>query len=383
MPPDFLHDTSKRRRFLWSTTIALLLTLLFASSNTLCAEEAKLATGKQSQIEAAISKFIAANSAPGVSAAVVENGAFVWSAGFGMADLENFVPATSHTLFRLASVSKPITAVAAMQLWQRGKLDLDAPVQNYCPAFPRKESPISTRELLGHLAGIRHYRSDSPDDPEVSNAKHFDNPIQAGLDFFKNDPLVEKPGTKFHYSTQGFTVVGCAIEGASGEKYTDFVRENVFAPAAMTHTYVDDHNAIIPNRASFYKKDKSGTVQNADFLDPIYKIPGGGWLSSAEDMARFEVAILNDTLVQRTTRNLMWTPQTLADKSHDDYGLGWFIGKDDSSGTVGHAGGQQGTSTSIQIAPDRRAGVVVLINMDSVDASGLASQLLKIVLTNN
>ncbi len=383
MPPDFLHDTSKRRRFISSTIIALLLAFLFGTPNTLCADEAKLAAGKQSQIEASISKFMAANSAPGVSAAVVENGELVWSAGFGMADLENFVPATSHTLFRLASVSKPITALAAMQLWQRGKLDLDAPVQKYCPAFPQKKWPITTRELLGHLAGIRHYRADSQDDPEVGNTKHFDNPIQAGLDFFKNDLLVEQPGSKFHYSTQGFTVVGCAIEGASGEKYVDFVRENVFEPAAMKHTYVDDHYAVIPNRARLYKKDKTGAVANADFLDPIYKIPGGGWLSSAEDMARFEVAILNDTVVQRATRTLMWTPQALADGSRGEYGLGWFIGKDEKSGTVGHDGGQQGTSTSILMVPEQRAGVVVLINMDSVDVHGLAAQLLKIILTNN
>jgi CubicO group peptidase (beta-lactamase class C family) len=103
----------------------------------------------------------------------------------------------------------------AMLLWQQGKIDLDAPVQKYCPAFPQKDTPITTRELLGHLGGIRHYKTDGQDDPEGGNTKHFLNPIQAGLDFFKSDPLVAKPGTEFHYSTQGFTLVGCAIEGAS------------------------------------------------------------------------------------------------------------------------------------------------------------------------
>ncbi len=363
--------------------ICLALLFILLSSILLAADDAKLPAEKRNQIEAVISKFMSANSVSGIAAAVVENGELVWSEGFGMADLENFVPVTSHTLFRLASVSKPITATAAMQLWQRGKLDLDAPVQKYCPAFPKKEWTITTREVLGHLAGIRHYRSDSQDDPEVGNTRHFDDPIQAGLDFFKNDPLIEKPGTKFHYSTQGFTVAGCVIEGASGEKYTDFVGENILAPAAMKHTLVDDHYTLIPYRTRFYKKDKSGAVENADFLDPIYKVPGGGWLSSADDMARFEIAMLNDTLIKRATRNIMWTPQTLADGTRDEYGLGWFIGKDAALQKVGHAGGQQGTSTSIQIAPDQHAGVVVLINMDGVDASGLASELLKIALTAN
>lgn len=363
--------------------VCLALLFILLSSLLLDANDSKLPAEKRSQIEAAISKFMSANSVPGVAVAVVENGELAWSEGFGLSDLENFVPVTSHTLFRLASISKPITATAAMQLWQRGKLDLDTPVQKYCPAFPKKEWTITTREVLGHLAGIRHYRSESQDDPEVGNARHFDDPIQAGLDFFKNDPLIEKPGTKFHYSTQGFTLAGCVIEGASGEKYADFVRENVLVPAAMKHTFVDDHHAIILYRTRFYKKEKSGAVANADFLDPSYKVPGGGWLSSADDMARFEVAILNDKLVQRATRDAMWTPQTLADGSRDEYGLGWFIGKDAALQKVGHAGGQQGTSTSIQIASDQHAGVVVLINMDGVDASGLASELLKIALTGN
>ena len=178
-------------------------------------QSASIVAEKRIQLETAISRFMAANSIPGISVAIVENGAEEWSAGFGSADLENFVPATSHTLYRIASISKSITATATMLLWQQGKLDLDAPLQKYCSAFPRTDTPITIRELLGHLGGIRYYKSDSQDDPEVGNTKHFLNPIQGGIDFFKNDPLVAKPGTEFHYSTQGYTLVGCAIEGAA------------------------------------------------------------------------------------------------------------------------------------------------------------------------
>src|SRR6476659_10586026 len=138
------------------------------------AEDAKFSPEKRAQIEAAVSKFMAAKHIPGVSVAVVDNGKFVWSSGFGMADLENFVPATSSTLYRLASISKPLTAVAAMQLSESGKLNLDAPVKTYCPAFPQKEWPITTRQVLAHLGGIRHYRADSQDDSEVGNTKHFE-----------------------------------------------------------------------------------------------------------------------------------------------------------------------------------------------------------------
>jgi CubicO group peptidase (beta-lactamase class C family) len=343
------------------------------------AQEHQLSGEKRRQIEAAVSAFMSSTHVPGVSVGVVENGEYEWGGGFGLADLEDNAPASEHTLYRLASISKSLTATAAMQLWERGKLDLDAPVQKYCPSFPQKPWPISTRQAMGHLAGIRHYKSQSQDDREVGNTKHFENPIQGGLDFFKNDALLSEPGKQFHYSTHGYTLVGCVIEGASGTKYVDFVQQNVFAPAGMEQTQVDDRFAILPYRTRFYQKTESGKVQNADFLDSSYKIPGGGWLSSAEDMARFEVAILNDKLVRRATRDLMWTPLKPSDGSKDEYGLGWGNGNQDGIASVGHNGGQQGTSTSFSIAPAQRAGVVVLTNMEGADAGKLAQAILKVL----
>ena len=357
-----------------------ILSLVVTLSCSAVAQESKLAPAKRSQIEAAVAKFMSSTHAPGISVAVVERGEYEWAWGFGFADLENSVPASEHTLFRLASISKSLTAVAAMQLVERGRLDLDAPVQKYCPAFPEKPWPVSTRQVMGHLGGIRHYKQDALD-LENTNTKHFDDPIQGGLSFFKDDALVAQPGTSFHYSTQGYTVVGCVIEGVSGEKYVDFMRRNIFVPAAMEQTQADDRLAIIPYRTRFYQKKESGAVRNADFLDSSYKIPGGGWLSSAEDMARFEVAILNDKLLRGATRDLMWTPLKPSDKSENTYALGWGWGKhkDGEVDGVGHTGGQQGTSTAIVIAPKERAGVVVLINMEDQEAGDLARAILNIV----
>lgn len=360
---------------------AFLITAFSIESLPCSSQDSKLDPAKRTQIEAAVSKFMASTHVPGLSVAVVENGEYEWAQGYGFADLENNVPASERTLFRLASISKSLTATAAMELWERGKLDLDAPVQKYCPAFPKKPWSISTRQVLGHIAGIRHYKSESQDDPEGGNTKHFDDPIQAGLAFFKDDPLLLPPGTSFHYSTQGYTLVGCVIEGASGEKYVDFMRENVFIPAQMEATQVDNRFAIIPYRTRFYQKDKSGNVLNADFLDSSYKIPGGAWLSSAEDMARFEVAILNDKLIRRSTRDLMWTPLKPSDGKKDPYALGWAWRDhaDNEIAGIGHNGGQQGTSTSFLIAPDQRAGVVLLSNMEEVNLSPLAREILNIL----
>jgi serine beta-lactamase-like protein LACTB, mitochondrial len=358
--------------------VCLLLAFLAAALGA-AAQQKSLSPEKRAEIEKAVSSFMSANSVPGIGAALVLDGEPVWSAGFGMADLENFAPATSSTLFRLGSISKPITAMAILQLTERGKLDLDAPVQKYCPAFPKKEWPITTRELLGHLGGIRHYNPDGKGDVPEDSARHFAT-MEESLQIFADDPLVAKPGTKFNYSTYGYTLLGCVLEGAASEKYVDYVKENVFRPAGMEQTQADDFFAVIPHRTRWYHKDKSGSVRNAGVLDSSYKIPGGGLISSADDLAHFEAAILADKLLQHASREAMWTPQKTADGSQNGYALGWGTLKKYGLALVAHTGSQQGTSTSIILAPERRAGVVVLTNMDGVDAAVLSTEILKIAL---
>jgi serine beta-lactamase-like protein LACTB len=358
--------------------IRLLVVFLIAASS-LAADQKSLSPEKRAEVEKSVSSFMSANSVPGIGAAVVLDGEPVWSAGFGMADLENFAPATASTLFRLGSISKPITAVAILQLSERGKLDLEAPVQKYCPAFPEKQWPITTRELLGHLGGIRHYNADGKGDVAEDSARHFATMVES-LQIFASDPLVAKPGTKFNYSTYGYTLLGCVLEGAAGVKYLDYVKENIFRPAGMEQTQADDFFAVIPHRTRWYHKDKAALVHNAGVLDSSYKIPGGGLISSADDLAHFEAAILADKLLERATRDRMWTSLKTADGKPTGYGLGWGTLEKFGIRILAHNGGQQGTSTSFLVAPERRAGVVVLTNMDGLDAAGLATEILKIVL---
>ena len=362
----------------WKYAIFFSLWTLFCAA-VLPAQQKNVSQEKRLAIEKAVASFMAANSVPGLSAAVVLEGEPRWFEGFGMADLENYSPATSSTLFRLGSISKPISATAVLQLWERGKLDLDAPVQKYCPAFPQKEWPITTRELLGHLGGIRHYSPDGKGDVPEDSARHFSS-MQEALQLFANDPLVARPGTKFNYSTYGYTLVGCVFEGAASEKFVDYLRKNVLEPAGMEQTRDDDYFTVIPHRTRWYHKDKSGIVRNAGVLDSSYKIPGGGIISSADDMARFEAAILGDKLLKRSTRDLMWTSQKTSDGKETGYGLGWGIMEKFGLHMLVHTGGQQGTSTAFAVIPGKNAGVVVLCNIDDVDVNRLAMQILRLVL---
>jgi serine beta-lactamase-like protein LACTB, mitochondrial len=356
-----------------------LLLLFLALTPALCAQQRTLSAEKRQAIEKAVASFMSANSVPGLSAALVLEGEPRWSQGFGMADLENYSPATSSTLFRMGSISKPITATAVLQLWEGGKVDLDAPVQKYCPEFPQKDWPITTRELLGHLGGIRHYSPDGKGDVPEDSARHFSS-MREALELFARDPLVAKPGTEFHYSTYGYTLAGCVFEGAASEKFTEYLRKNIFVPAGMEQTRDDDFFAVIPHRTRWYHRDKSGIVRNAGVLDSSYKIPGGGIISSADDMARFEVAILGDKLLRRSTRDLMWTSLKTAAGKQTGYGLGWGITDKFGVHILEHTGSQQGTSTAFAIVPERNAGVVVLCNLDGVHVNQLAMQILRIAL---
>src|SRR5215472_15096734 len=365
------------QNILWKRAFCLALLFVLCSSSS--GQQKNLPVEKRLEIEKAVAGFMSANSVPGLSAALVLEGGPIWAQGFGMADLENSSPATSSTLFRLGSISKPITATAVMQLWERGKLDLDAPVQKYCPEFPQKESPITTRQLLGHLGGIRHYSSDGKGDVPEDSARHFSG-VKESLQLFAGDPLVAKPGTEYHYSTYGYSIIGCVLEAAAGEKFVDFVRKNVFEPAGMRQTRDDDFFTVIPHRTRWYHQDKSGIVHNAGVLDSSYKIPGGGMISSADDMARFEAAILADKLLKRSTRDVMWASLKAADGKSTGYGLGWGTTNRFGLHILEHTGSQQGTSTAFAVAPDRRAGVVVLCNLDDVDVNQLAMEILRIAL---
>jgi len=166
-----------------------------------------------------VAAFREARHIPGVSVAVGVGGRVVWSEGFGFADLEHRVPVTPATRFRIGSISKSLTAAALGQLYERGRLDLDAPVQRYVPSFPTKRWPITVRQLAGHIAGVRHYRGD-----EVLLNRRFAT-VSAGLDIFDDDTLLFEPGTRYSYPSYGWNllsaVVLAIVANVSGAGYRD------------------------------------------------------------------------------------------------------------------------------------------------------------------
>jgi CubicO group peptidase (beta-lactamase class C family) len=322
-----------------------------------------------SRIDQLVREEMTAQKIPGLTLAVATGHQLRLSRGYGIADLENMVPARAETIYRLASISKPITAVAAMQLAENGKLDLDAPVQKYVPSFPQKQWLVTCRQLLGHLAGVRHYKSG-----EIASTRRYAD-LTAPLAIFKDDPLLHEPGTKYLYTTYGYNLLGAAVEGASGQNFPAYLQAHVFKPAGMERIRVDDALAIIPFRAQGYQKLPDGTLINSIMADTSNKIPGGGLCSTATDLVQFGLAMQSDRLVKPETRAQMWTRQKLRDGSESAYGLGWSLSRRGGQREVAHGGAQPRGATYLYLRPDDRCVVAIMCNLEGSKLPDLARRI--------
>jgi CubicO group peptidase (beta-lactamase class C family) len=364
------------------TRALLLLCAVLVSPRTgRTTETGALTRSQRAAIDSLVRGTMTRHQAPGASFAIGLGGRVAWEQGYGLADVENQVRATPHTAYRSASIGKSMTATAAWQLSEQGNLDLDAPIQNYCPTYPAKPWPISARQLITHTSGIRHYEGPNAD-AEAFNLHHYDR-VSDALEKIAADTLVMRPGTDFHYTTWGYVVLGCVIEGASREDYVAHMRRAIFEPAGMTETRDDDPRAIIPNRARGYVLD-NGVLRNSRWSDMSSKMAAGGWLTTAPDLIRFMIAWMDGKLVSHATMTAMLEPCRLADGSTvDQFGQGWFI--DDyhgmKSGTYG--GGTAQVSAVVFFVPEKRLAVAGLFNLEGIpgpERIALAERIADVVL---
>ena len=336
--------------------------LLLSSLLSLAQDKTRPSSEQIAKIESLIQAELTQSKIPGLSVAIVSGDQLRYTKGFGMADLENSVAAKSTTVYRLGSLTKTITATAAMYLAEKGKLDLDAPVQKYCAAFPDKPWPITTRQLLAHLAGMRDYNNQRFLE-EYFSTRHYAS-ITESLDIFKNDPLLQEPGTKYSYSTYGYDVLGCAIEGASAMTYEDYIRDIILKPTGMNQTGVDDVSRIIANRARGYGKSRDGIIRNTGLSDTSNKIPAGGLVSTVEDISKFAIALRSGKVLSDATLAQMWTLQKTRDGQAIPYALGWRVAERNGLKEVFHGGSAAGFSTFLYLLPEKSVVVVLMANLE-------------------
>lgn len=312
------------------------------------------------RVEKRLENLVAANKVPGLSVAIYQKDVLDWQAGFGFSNIEDRTPVyPPDTIFRAASVSKPITACALAVMISEGLIDLDASFYDYVPDFPRKKHDFSIRQLAAHTAGIRGYKG-----KEYALNKPYT--IRESLEVFQEDPLLFKPGTQFHYNSFGYVLLSLAMEEASGIPFEVYTREKVLIPLGMNNTIpeqpptTNEKRTTTNQQATFYTRLRSG-FRKAIAVDNRYKLAGGGYLTTVNDMTSLGKAVLHKSFYPETL-DVFLKPQKIMEKS-TYYGLGWEVSEDAQGRPFyGHIGNQVGGYSYFRIYPETGLIFSTLVN---------------------
>ena len=326
--------------FLCAFMCLCLLAIQVPAESASTGEQAADEANKSTKIDALFAP-IAHVDYPGASVIVIQDGRVLHKKSYGMANLELAVPNTPQTKFRLASVTKSFTAMAIMQLDEKGLLKISDPIIKYLPDYPKGEK-ITIYNLLTHTSVI----------PDFLNYEES-----------KKKPLEFTPGDRLNYSNTGYFVLGHIIEKVSGKSYEKYLEEEIFHPLNMLNTGCDRRNTIIKNRASGYFIDKNGDLVNAEYTDSSDEYAAGGLYSTIEDMYLWDQALYTEKLVKRASIQQAFTPVKLNDGREGNYGFGWMLSQNRGLREVGHGGDISGFNTYIARFPDQHFTVVVLSNI--------------------
>ena len=309
---------------------------------------------------------------PGLSVAVARDGEIVWTQGFGWADLEGRMPVTPRTQFRLGSVSKTLTAAALVLLHERGRIDLDAPVQIYVPAYPQKPWTVTTRQLMGDIAGVHRIRGDNNDNPPSGECASLDEALAT----FADEPLLFQPGTRYRFSTYGWILLSAVVESAAGEPLPKFMTREILEPLGMESTVLEDR-VEVPDPTSSYipranMRTKLGVRKGARLHNSCLS-GAGAFFSTPSDLVRFGSAMLKPGLLKADTIALLQSPLRLESGASTNFALGWKVEHVTLAGAparmVAHRATPNGSTVALLTFPDH--GVVVAAASNISPAEGL------------
>jgi serine beta-lactamase-like protein LACTB len=326
---------------------------------------------------------------PGLSLAVAVDGKIVWAEGFGYANVERRVPVTPNTRFRTGSVSKTLTAAAAALLYDRGRIDLDAPVQTYVPAYPQKQWTVTTRQLLGDIAGVHRLRGENNNNDNVPRGNCAS--LTQALQIFSVEPLAFEPGTRYRYSTYGWILLSAVVESAAAKSFATFMSDEIFQPLGMDRTALEGTPSDA-DTVSFYGTKRSFGVDQGvtDAAEENYScfFGAGGFFSTPSDLVRLGSAFAKapaDKSPNTTTRGLLkpetialfQTPLQLKSGMSTGFALGWKVDDIQLAGrpvrVLRHRARLFGGTTSLSIFPELGLVVAAMSNEndDTVDPFAL------------
>jgi CubicO group peptidase (beta-lactamase class C family)/D-alanyl-D-alanine dipeptidase len=333
-------------------------------------EPSKQYAAAAAALERFISHEVAAKELPALSIALVDDQAVVWARGFGLANPRAKTPATAETVYRVGSVSKLFTDVAVMQLVERGRLDLDAPVSRYLPDFKPTnpfDKPITLRQLMAHRSGLVR-------EPPLGNYFDTSNPTLAKMVHSLNGTaLVYAPETKVKYSNAAIATVGYVLERTQGEPFAKYLRHAVLDPLGLKKSGFEPTPSLKQDLAMA----SMWTYHGRAFEAPTFTLgmaPAGSMYSTVLDLARFLGALFaggrgpGGQVLKPATRDQMWTPQFAKPGEKTGYGIGFNVTELDGRRRVGHGGAIYGFATELAALPDDKLGVVVVTALDCANA---------------
>lgn len=347
------------RKILSTSTLIFLL-----ASLTSCQENKKLETVLDNYVKAFVNQGFFSG-----SVLVAKDGKILLCKGYGMANYELDVPNTYQTKFKIASITKQFTAMAVLQLQEKGLLHINNTVSKYIPDYPHGDK-FTIYNLLTHTAGIPDFTGF----PEYKKEKLKPHTMEQMVAVFKNKPLDFKPGLKYKYSNSGYVLLSYIIEKASGKKYETVLKENIFDPLGMKNTGYAHNDIILKNRASGYQfKEEDETLRNATYIDMSVPAGAGGLYSTVEDLYIWDQALYTEKLATKESVNKIFTP------FKDGYAFGWEIGKKFNHEFMWHDGDIDGFVTSICRYPDDKMCIIILSNFAHAFESKISHGLAAIV----
>lgn len=296
----------------------------------------------------------------GCAALVAIKGQIVYKKAFGMANLELNVPMQPDMIFRIGSITKQFTAIAILQLFEQGKLDLQDDITKFIPDYPTQGYKITVEHLLTHTSGIKSYTSV----PEFAQYARIDKTLLEVINIFKNQPMEFAPGTKWNYNNSGYFLLGYIIEKVSGKTYPQYIEDNFFKPLGMTNSCFGSDTRIIKNRAAGYQAADSG-VANAEIMSMKIPFSAGSVQSTVEDLYKWNQALHSYKLVKKETLDKAFTEYKLVNGKGTGYGYGWFLSQLQGSPTIEHGGGINGFLTNAIYLPTEDVFVAVFSNSTS------------------
>lgn len=302
---------------------------------------------------------------PGMVMLVARGNEILYHKAFGLANLELEVPMNPGQVFQIGSMTKQFTAIAILKLMEEGKLHVEDDIRRFIPDYPCPQGPITIHQLLNHTSGIKDFTRMK----SIMDIAHKDLDPKELIEFFKGEPLDFAPGTQFKYNNSGYVLLGYIVEKASGMSYEEFIESEVFAPAGMSDSRYTHYREIVPNRAYGYHNREGYT--NKMHISMNIPYASGALMSTADDLLKWQRALLSEKLVSRSTLELAFSPKTLADGTPVEYGYGWHIKTLDGARSLEHGGSVFGFKSMGVYLPENDIYVVGLTNCDCISPTQL------------